>query len=207
MFPSTRDLIFRLFFTLIASFPLSVWVEREYTYRRRLDERLEAIQHHVAVIFTLHVPLVIYWCLQLNPAVLAVGAGVQCSLPIMARAIPANPNMLGQSSMEGIVQRPIPGNTSNIIGLSDGDAKRHARRSGPRIKSPPSTNPPPVRLSSLPPPHPLSSTPHNNPPCPTLPNNPFNLTPSDNSLNPTPRSGLTGSSRRKLAGRVKTWFR
>lgn len=62
MFSFTWDVIFKLFVTLLlASFPLSMWFEREYTYRRRLDERLEGLQHHVQVILTtLRVSLVIY---------------------------------------------------------------------------------------------------------------------------------------------------
>ena len=65
VFSFTRDVVFKLFFTLLlASFPLSVWFEREYTYRRRLDEiyeRMEALQHRIAVILTTpHVRLVIY---------------------------------------------------------------------------------------------------------------------------------------------------
>ena len=50
-------------FTLLASILLSVWLEREYTYRRRLDdiyEKLEALQQHVVIILTTqHVPPVL----------------------------------------------------------------------------------------------------------------------------------------------------
>lgn len=143
---------------------------------------------------------------------LAVVAGVRYSLPIMARAIPANPNMLGQSSMEGISHRAIPerdiSNMSNepIIGLGDGVARHHARRARPGVKSIIPTNPPPIRLAPSPSPHPLSSSPCNNPPYPTLLNNPFGPTPFDSQLSPTPPSGPTNSSRRKLVGRVKNWF-
>jgi hypothetical protein len=55
VFSFTWDVIVKLFFTLLlASFPLSVWFEREYTYRRRLDERLEVLQDYVLVISPLY---------------------------------------------------------------------------------------------------------------------------------------------------------
>jgi hypothetical protein len=65
VFSFTCGVIFKLFFTLfLASFPLSVWFEREYAYRRRLDdlyERVGTLQHHIAVSLTiLHARPVIY---------------------------------------------------------------------------------------------------------------------------------------------------
>ena len=61
IFSFTWDAIFKLTLALfLASSPLYVWFEREYTYRRPLDDiykRVEGLQHHVAVILTtLHVP-------------------------------------------------------------------------------------------------------------------------------------------------------
>jgi hypothetical protein len=57
VFSFTWGVTFKLFVTfLLASFPLSVWFEREYAYRRRLDdlyERVGALQHHIAVSLTI----------------------------------------------------------------------------------------------------------------------------------------------------------
>ena len=153
VFSFTWDVIFKLFFTLfLASFPLSVWFECEYRYRRQFDElfeRVEALQHHIAVILTtlrvhagnlrIHAQS---QSLQLNPSVSAVGAG----LPITTRAIPAD---LGQSSMEGIVQPVIPegnnddGSKESIIDFNKTDldknehlAKRHSPDVEPPIPTP-----------------------------------------------------------------------
>ena len=91
VFPFTRHVVFRLFLTLLASVPLSVWFEREYRSRRRLDsleERLEALQPSIAVILTtLHVTPVTQTYIQsplLNPAVPAAIDGVRDSFPIEA---------------------------------------------------------------------------------------------------------------------------
>ena len=59
----------------------------------------------------------------------------------MGRATPANPDTLGQSSTEGIVQPAIPEeNTSDmseepIIGFVDSDAERRPRRPKARVTS------------------------------------------------------------------------
>ena len=73
MFSFSWDVILKLVFTfLLASFPLSVWFERENTYRHQLDdlyEKLEVLQRHIVVIFTtMRVPPVFK---NLNP-ILAV---------------------------------------------------------------------------------------------------------------------------------------
>ena len=72
MFSFPWEVIFKLFFALLlASFPLSVWFEREDRYRHRLDdmyERLEILQHQVAVNFdysawsTIHLQTVFSLC-------------------------------------------------------------------------------------------------------------------------------------------------
>jgi flagellar biosynthesis GTPase FlhF len=82
VFSFAWDVIFKLFFALLlASFPLYVWLEHEYTYHRQSDnmrERLQALQLHVMVILiALHLQPVIYKLiqpLQSNPAVPAVEA-------------------------------------------------------------------------------------------------------------------------------------
>ena len=73
------DAIIKLFFALLlASFPLSVWLEREYTHHRQFDdmrERLKALQRHVMVILiALHVQPVNY---RLH-SVIAVESGCAC---------------------------------------------------------------------------------------------------------------------------------
>ena len=62
VFSFTRDVIFKLFFTLLlASLPLYLLFEREYRYRLWLDETLENLQQRLEVILTfLHFSLVIY---------------------------------------------------------------------------------------------------------------------------------------------------
>ena len=65
------DAIFKLFLTLLlASVTLSVSFERAYTHGTLEDiyERMDALQHHVMVIHTLHVPPVTHK-LHLVPAV------------------------------------------------------------------------------------------------------------------------------------------
>jgi hypothetical protein len=59
----------------------------------------------------------------------------------MARTTPANPDMLGQSSMEAVIHEGTANDWSEepIIDLGDGDAEHPARRPSPGIESPIST--------------------------------------------------------------------
>jgi hypothetical protein len=61
VFSFTWDVIFKLFFTLLlASLPLYLLFEREYSYRLRLNERLENLQQLVVILTFLYFPLVIH---------------------------------------------------------------------------------------------------------------------------------------------------
>ncbi|KAF8486452.1 hypothetical protein DFH94DRAFT_184524 [Russula ochroleuca] len=129
IFSFTLDAIFKITFALLlASVPLSVLFERENTHRRLDDiyERIDALQHHVM-------------SLQLNQAMPAVVADVRYSAPIMASVTPANVNMLGQSSMQGVAQPAIyEENTMSAeptIGSGDG-VSDHRTIWRPRLASP-----------------------------------------------------------------------
>ena len=76
--------------------------------------------------------------MQLNLAVPTV-VDVQYGFPIVARAVPANLGMLGQGSMEGIIQPAISEENTHDGSEKpriDGDTEHCTRRSSPSIGSP-----------------------------------------------------------------------
>ena len=116
MFSFTWDVIFKLSFSLIlACFPLSVWSEREDRYRRRLDdmyERLEVLQHQVAVNFTYSTVSAgnsqnCIQSLQLNPVVPAT-SGVESRVSMQLQRPASSGSSLRQSESTSRQQPSSP---------------------------------------------------------------------------------------------------